>query len=65
MNQDDVIIKIQIDSNLSVEAKQKIYMDVINGLNDRYLPVLSIMNNDVEVFNNQTGFTEGRFRWEK
>ena len=58
MNQDDVIIKIQIDSSLSVEAKQKIYMDVINGLNDRYLPVLSIMNNDVEVFNNQTGFTE-------
>ena len=58
MNQDDVIIKIQIDSNLSVEAIQKIYMDVINGLNDRYLPVLSIMNNDVEVFNNQTGFTE-------
>ena len=58
MNQDDVIIKIQIDSNLSVEAKQKIYMDIINGLNDRYLPVLSIMNNDVEVFNNQTGFTE-------
>lgn len=58
MNQDDVIIKIQIDSNLSTEAKQKIYMDVINGLNDRYLPVLSIMNNDVEVFNNQTGFTE-------
>ena len=58
MNQDDVISKIQIDSNLSTEAKQKIYMDVINGLNDRYLPVLSIMNNDVEVFNNQTGFTE-------
>lgn len=58
MNQDDVIIKIQIDSNLTTEAKQKIYMDVINGLNDRYLPVLSIMNNDVEVFNNQTGFTE-------
>ena len=58
MNQDDVIIKIQIDSNLSTEAKQKIYMDIINGLNDRYLPVLSIMNNDVEVFNNQTGFTE-------
>lgn len=58
MNQDDVIIKIQIDSNLSAEAKQKIYMDVINGLNDRYLPVLSIMNNDVEVFNNQTGFTK-------
>ena len=53
MNQDDVIIKIQIDSNLTTEAKQKIYMDVINGLNDRYLPVLSIMNNDVEVFNNQ------------
>ena len=58
MNQDDVIIKIQIDSNLTTEAKQKIYMDVINGLNDRYLPVLRIMNNDVEVFNNQTGFTE-------
>ena len=58
MNHDDVIIKIQIDSNLTTEAKQKIYMDVINGLNDRYLPVLSIMNNDVEVFNNQTGFTE-------
>ena len=58
MNQDDVIIKIQIDSTLSIEAKQKIYMDVINGLNDRYLPVLSIMDNDVEVFNNQTGFTE-------
>ena len=58
MNQDDVIIKIQIDSNLTTEAKQKIYMDVINGLNDRYLPVLSIMNNDVEIFNNQTGFIE-------
>ena len=58
MNQDDVIIKIQIDSNLTTEAKQKIYMDVINGLNDRYLPVLTTMNNDVEVFNNQTGFTE-------
>lgn len=58
MDQDNVIIKVQIDSNISKERKQNIYMDIINSLNERYIPVLSILNNEEEVFNNTIGFTE-------
>lgn len=58
MDQDDVIIKVQIDSSLSIKQKQQVYLDIINGLNDRFIPVLSIKNNDEEVFNNKVGFTQ-------
>lgn len=58
MNQDDVIIKVQVDSDLSEERKQSIYMDIINSLNDRFIPVCSIINNEEEVFNNTIGFTK-------
>lgn len=60
MNQDDVIIKVQVDSDLTEERKQSIYMDIINSLNDRFIPVLSIENNGEEVFNNTIGFTKRR-----
>lgn len=60
MNQDDVIIKVQVDSDLSEERKQSIYMDIINSLNDRFIPVCSIVNNEEEVFNNTVGFTKRR-----
>lgn len=60
MDQNDVIIKVQVGSNLTPEQYQKFYMDIINSLNDRLIPVLSIVNNDIEVFNNKQGFTEKR-----
>lgn len=60
MNQNDVIIKVQVGNNLTPEQYQKFYMDIINSLNDRLIPVLSIVNNDIEVFNNRQGFTEKR-----
>lgn len=60
MDQDNVIIKVQIESNISEERKQNIYMNIINSLNERFIPVLSIQNNEEEVFNNTVGFTKRR-----
>lgn len=56
MDLDEVIIKVQIDKDITEKQKLNIYMDIINSLNDRFIPVISISTQEKEIFNNKQGF---------
>lgn len=56
MDLDEVIIKVQIDKDITEKQKLDIYMDIINSLNDRFIPVISISIQEKEIFNNKQGF---------
>ena len=50
----EINIKILLTSDYHID--EKFLMDIINGLNDRYVPVNQITVNGVEKFNNVQGF---------
>lgn len=49
-------ITIKIVLSKSVPINQTLYMDIINGLNDRYVPCNEISLNGGVVFNSTQGF---------
>lgn len=49
-------ITIKIVLSKSVPINQTLYMDIINGLNDRYVPCNEISLNGSVVFNSTQGF---------
>lgn len=50
----EINIKVLLTPNYKVD--EKFLMDIINGLNDRYVPVNQITLNGIEKFNNVQGF---------
>lgn len=50
----EILIKVLLTPEYNVD--EKFLMDIINGLNDRYVPVNQILLNGVEKFNNVQGF---------
>ena len=50
----EINIKILLTSDYNID--EKFLMDIINGLNDRYVPVNQIIVNGIEKFNNVQGF---------
>lgn len=50
----EIIIKVLLTPEYKVD--EKFLMDIINGLNDRYVPVNQILLDGVEKFNNVQGF---------
>ena len=55
MGENEITIKVRLA--YSVPVDNKLYMDIINGLNDRYIPCNEIYLNGDIVFNNVQGFT--------
>lgn len=50
------IITVKIEMEENVPINEQLYLDIINGLNDRLVPVTSISVNDKIVFTNVKGF---------
>ena len=50
----EINIKIKLTAEYNIT--EQFLMDIINGLNDRYVPVSQITVNGVEKFNNIQGF---------
>lgn len=55
--ENEITVKIKLAS--SVAINQNLYIDIINGLNDKYVPCNEIYLNDNLVFSNQIGFVSG------
>ena len=54
MEENEITIKILLGKNVPIN--QELYMDIINGLNDRYVPCNQISLNGKIVFDNTQGF---------
>lgn len=54
MEENEINIKILLGKDVSIN--QELYMDIINGLNDRYVPCNQISLNGKIVFDNTQGF---------
>lgn len=54
MEENEITIKILLAHNVPIN--QELYLDIINGLNDRYIPCNEICLNGNLVFNNIQGF---------
>ena len=50
----EINIKVLLPPEYKVD--EKFLMDIINGLNDRYVPITQITLNGIEKFNNIQGF---------
>lgn len=53
-NENEITVKIILSKNVPI--KNELYMDIINGLNDRYVPCNEISLNGNVVFNSTQGF---------
>lgn len=58
MGENEITIKVHLA--YSVPVDNKLYMDIINGLNDRYIPCNEIYLNGDIVFNNVQGFASNK-----
>ena len=54
MEENEITIKILLSKNVPLTTE--FYMDIINGLNDRYVPCNQICLNGKVVFDNTQGF---------
>ena len=54
MEENEITIKILLDKGTNIN--QSLYLDIINGLNDRYVPCNQISLNGKIVFDNTQGF---------
>ncbi len=52
--ENEITIKILLAQGTPIN--QELYLDIINGLNDRYIPCNEICVNGVTVFTNTQGF---------
>lgn len=52
--ENEITIKILLAQGTPIN--QELYLDIINGLNDRYIPCDEICVNGVTVFTNTQGF---------
>lgn len=55
MEENEILVKIYLSKNNQIN--QELYMDIINGLNDRFIPCNEISVNGEIVFTNTQGFT--------
>lgn len=53
-NENEITIKIVLANNVPIN--NSLYLDIINGLNDRYVPCNEISLNGKVVFNSTKGF---------
>jgi hypothetical protein len=55
-NENEITVKIYLAKDVTIT--QQLYLDIINGLNDRYVPCNEICLNGDIVFNSTNGFTK-------
>lgn len=55
MDKNEITIKVILAKGTPIN--QQLYLDIINGLNDRYVPCNEISLNGEIVFTNTQGFT--------
>lgn len=54
--ENEIVIKVLLAQGVNIN--KELYMDIINGLNDRYVPCNEISLNGEVVFNNIVGFID-------
>lgn len=54
--ENEIVIKVLLAQGVNIN--KELYMDIINGLNDRYVPCNEISLNGEVVFNNTVGFID-------
>ena len=54
--ENEIVIKVLLAQGVNID--KELYMDIINGLNDRYVPCNEISLNGEVVFNNTVGFID-------
>lgn len=54
--ENEIVIKVLLAQGVNIN--KELYLDIINGLNDRYVPCNEISLNGEVVFNNTVGFID-------
>lgn len=53
---DEIIVKIPIEKSTNKAKREQIYLNIVTGLNEKLVIPSSIIDQEVEVFNNKEGF---------
>lgn len=53
---DEIIVKIPIEKSANRLQREQTYLNIVTGLNEKLVVPSSIIDQEVEVFNNKLGF---------
>jgi len=53
---DEIIVKIPIEKSANKARREQTYLNIVTGLNEKLVIPYSIIDQEVEVFNNKLGF---------
>lgn len=53
---DEIIVKIPIEKSTNKAQREQVYLNIVTGLNEKLVVPSSIIDQEVEVFNNKEGF---------
>ena len=53
---DEIIVKIPIEKSANKAQREQTYLSIVTGLNEKLVIPSSIIDQEVEVFNNKSGF---------
>lgn len=53
---DEIIVKIPIEKSTNKAKREQTYLNIVTGLNEKLVIPSSIIDQEVEVFNNKLGF---------
>ena len=53
---DEIIVKIPVEKSTNKAQRQQLYLNIVTGLNEKLVIPSSIIDQEVEVFNNKLGF---------
>lgn len=53
---DEIIVKIPIEKSANKARREQTYLNIVTGLNEKLVIPSSIIDQEVEVFNNKVGF---------
>lgn len=53
---DEIIVKIPIEKSANKARREQTYLNIVTGLNEKLVIPSSIIDQEVEVFNNKLGF---------
>jgi len=53
---DEIIVKIPVEKSTNKAQREQLYLNIVTGLNEKLVIPSSIIDQEVEVFNNKEGF---------
>ena len=59
---DEIIVKIPIEKSANKARREQTYLNIVTGLNEKLVIPSSIIDQEVEVFNNKVGFIKQEFK---